>query len=104
MKKLFKIIYYLLITAIIAVALLLTVSIFPIPGNYDVKVVLSGSMEPAIRVGSIIVIKPTDVYGTGDIITYGKDTKTEVPTTHRIIDSRVESGKYDLQDKRGRER
>ncbi len=92
-NKFFKIIYYAFLALVVAIALLLVVSIFPITGNYKVKVVLSGSMEPAIHTGSVVVIKPTDSYKTGDVITFGKDTKTDVPTTHRIVDSRAESGK-----------
>ena len=92
MKKLFKALYYLLIAGIVGIALLMVVSMFPIQGNVQVKVVLSGSMEPAIPVGSVIVIKPAESYMVGDIVTYGKDTKVDIPTTHRIIDMRVEGG------------
>ncbi|MCK5027524.1 MAG: signal peptidase I [Candidatus Pacebacteria bacterium] len=90
MKKLFKFFYHLFIAGIVGIALLLVVSMLPIPGNVQIKVVLSGSMEPAIHVGSVIVIKPVESYAVGDIVTYGKDTKTDIPTTHRIIDERIE--------------
>jgi len=92
-NKFFKTIYYVLIAGIVAVAILLIVSMFPITGNYQVKVVLSGSMEPAIHTGSVVIIKPESNYEVGDIITFGKDTKTDIPTTHRIIKQRAESGK-----------
>ena len=90
MKILFKTLYYLFIAGIVGIALLMVVSIFPIPGNIAVKVVLSGSMEPAISVGSVIVIKPAESYTVGDIVTFGKDTKTDIPTTHRIVDVRID--------------
>lgn len=92
MKILFKTFYCLFIAGIVGIALLMVVSIFPIPGNIQVKVVLSGSMEPAIPVGSVIVIKPAESYVVGDIVTYGKDTKIDIPTTHRIVDVRIEGG------------
>ena len=92
MKILFKTFYYLFIAGIVGIALLMVTSIFPIPGNIQIKVVLSGSMEPAIPVGSVIVIKPAESYTVGDIVTYGKDTKTNIPTTHRIVDMRIEGG------------
>jgi len=82
--KIFNILYYLFITAIALVAVLLLVSVFPITGNFKVLTVLSGSMEPAIRVGSIVVVKPAPEYKVGDIITFGKISKTQTPTTHRI--------------------
>ncbi len=94
MKIFFRGIYYALIAGIIAIAVLLVASMFPIPGNYEVKIVLSGSMEPAIKTGSIVVIKPKDSYQVDDIITFGKDTKTDIPTTHRIISDRVQSGMF----------
>lgn len=99
MKKLYKIGYYLFIVALLCVGVLLISTLFPIPGNYQVKVVLSGSMEPAIKVGSLVVIKQASSYDTGDVITFGKDDKNNVPTTHRIVDSRVESGKMIFKTK-----
>ena len=92
MNKLFKIAYGVVIAMIIGIAALLLVSMFPITGNFEVKIVLSGSMEPAIHTGSVVVIKPVDTYKIGDIITFGKDTKTDVPTTHRIVEMRAVSG------------
>jgi len=84
--------YYFLITAIVAVVFFVMASKLPINGNYELKVVLSGSMEPAIKMGSIVVIKPKDNYKVADIITFGKDTKTDIPTTHRIVNVRALSG------------
>lgn len=88
----FKSIYYIFLTALIVIGGLFLVSVLPIPGNIDVKIVQSGSMEPAIKVGSVVVIKPSKKYDVNDVITFGKDTKVDVPTTHRIIDERVVSG------------
>ena len=94
MNKLFQIVYYILTILIVSVVLLFIVSVFPIAGNYQAKIVLSGSMEPAIKTGSVVVIKPSDIYKIGDIITFGKDTKTQIPTTHRITEMRTVEGKY----------
>lgn len=85
MKFLFNSLYYLFVTAIVAIALLLLATLVPIPGNFKVKVVKSGSMEPAIRTGGIVVITSSSMYEVGDVITFGKDTKTQIPTTHRIV-------------------
>ena len=75
---------------ITVLALLLVISILPIPGNIETKIVLSGSMEPEIRTGSVVVIKKIDTYEIGDIVTFGEDTKENVPTTHRIIEARLQ--------------
>lgn len=77
MKQLLK---YLISGIIILLATLLIVASLPIPGNYKLLTVLSGSMEPAVKTGSVAIVKPVENYQEGDIITFGqKDT-----TTHRI--------------------
>jgi len=85
--------------AIMAVAVFMVVTLFPVTGNYKIKVVLSGSMEPAIHTGSVVIIKPEANYKIGDVITFGKDTKKDIPTTHRILDVRVEKGVYVYETK-----
>lgn len=92
MNKIFKFIYASFYICIISIIGLLLITLFPIEGNYQIKIVKSGSMEPNISIGSVVIIKPSAEYLVGDIITFGKDTKTEIPTTHRIVDKRVESG------------
>ena len=84
--KVFKIIYYVFIGAIALVALLLIFSAFPIPGNFRVMIVQSGSMEPAIKTGSVVVVKSASDYKVGDIITFGPYSKIKAPTTHRIYE------------------
>jgi signal peptidase len=50
-------------------------------------------MEPAIKTGSLVFIKPETGYAVGDVITFGKDTKKDIPTTHRIMEMRIQEGK-----------
>lgn len=92
MKILTKITYGLFVTLLVGVAALLLVSLLPITGNVEIKIVKSGSMEPTIPTGSIVVVMPQSAYGVGDVITFGKDTKTQIPTTHRIMSVREERG------------
>lgn len=80
-----KSVYALFILALVAVAGLFLATMLPIPGNVEVKIVKSGSMEPAIPTGSIVVVKPVTTYVVGDVVTFGRDTKNEIPTTHRIV-------------------
>ncbi|WLD95395.1 signal peptidase I SipW [Alkalihalobacillus sp. AL-G] len=57
--------------------------------GYQLKTVLSGSMEPTFSTGSIIAVKPINNISTinkGDVITFMKDQTNIV--THRIIDVR----------------
>jgi signal peptidase len=54
-------------------------------------VVLSGSMEPEVPVGSLVFVRPGDVasVGVGDIITFdvprSANGRGGVPTTHRVV-------------------
>lgn len=93
MKYIFKLLYYLVIVLISVVAFLLIISILPITGNFKTLVVLSGSMEPAIHTGSVVLIKPEVNYRIGDIITFGKIGKNQTPITHRVNDIRLQEGK-----------
>jgi signal peptidase len=85
MKILKKIIQYLLYALLVFMALLVLASALPIPGGVKTFVVKSGSMEPSIKTGSVVVILPQKTYKVGDVVTYGPNTKTKAPTTHRII-------------------
>jgi signal peptidase len=91
--KPFKIIYNFFVICLVIIALLLIISVLPITGNFKVLTVLSGSMEPAIHTGSIVVVKPATEYKIGDVITFGKISKIEIPTTHRIFDIKLQEGK-----------
>jgi len=87
--KVFTIIYYIFFGAIALVAVLLAVSVLPITGNIKFLTVQSGSMEPAIKMGSVVVVKPATDYKIDDVITFGQISKTKTPTTHRIFDIKV---------------
>ena len=51
-------------------------------------VVLSGSMTPAIPVGSVVVVLPTDPAEVvvGDAITFSSQSDPEVLITHRVVE------------------
>lgn len=88
------------------VALLLTYNVYVIVMRYarGVKIptvfgyaavsVLTGSMEPEISPGDMVVIHRQDAYSVGDIITFYDDF-TDVHVTHRIV--RVEDDNYITQ-------
>jgi signal peptidase I len=92
LKKIFKIVYYLILAVIAVVALLLILSVVPIKGGFKTLVVLSGSMEPKIHTGSVVAIKPEKEYKVGNVITFGENSKTKTPTTHRIFEIKDENG------------
>lgn len=65
---------------------------FGLLNPFELKIVRSGSMEPAIPTGSVVLIQPSASYKVGDVITFGKDTATSIPTSHRIVSTRSEGG------------
>ena len=92
MKILTTMTYTAFILLLVVVAGIFLASFIPIPGHISLKIVKSGSMEPAIMTGSIVIVQPKPDYAVGDIITFGEDTKTQIPTTHRIASQRIDAG------------
>lgn len=77
-----------------AVGLFIIFSLLPIKNNYKIMAVMSGSMNPAIPTGSVVVIKPSAEYKVDDIVTfksYNSQKKNDF-TTHRIVDTNDSSG------------
>lgn len=56
----------------------------PLYFGYGLAVVQSGSMEPAIPTGSLIIVHQQDSYEEGDVVMYAHENGLSV--THRIID------------------
>jgi signal peptidase len=92
LKKIGNIVYRVLGVLILLVIVFFLISILPIPGGFKSYVVLSGSMEPTIKTGSMIIVKSSEQYKIDDIITFGPYTKTKPPITHRIVETRVQDG------------
>ncbi|MFF2450434.1 signal peptidase I SipW [Neobacillus sp. NPDC058068] len=60
--------------------------------GYELKSILSGSMEPSIHTGSVIAIKPggdLNRFKKGDVITYRTLENPDVLITHRIREIHV---------------
>jgi signal peptidase len=58
--------------------------------GYELKMVLSGSMEPAIKTGSVIAVKPVtdpNVFQAGDVITYRSVDDPTILITHRVVEA-----------------
>jgi len=90
--KPFKIIYYIFLIFIGAIAILLVFSVFPITGNYKIMVVQSGSMTPAIKLGSVVLTKPAEDYKIGDVISFRNPENPQKPITHRIFEIETQNG------------
>ncbi|HYF05827.1 MAG TPA: signal peptidase I [Patescibacteria group bacterium] len=91
MKKVFNIISWVLFAAVAVLAILLIASTGKSTNKFSVKVVLSPSMEPNIKTGSVIITTPSKEYQIGDVITYSR-AGNKIPITHRIVDVSIENG------------
>ena len=61
--------------------------VIPKIAGYDAYVVVSGSMEPNIPVGSIVFAKECDpaTLSTGDVIVFVDPSRSQTPITHRVV-------------------
>lgn len=104
-KTILSIIQTLLVFVIILIALTTAFSLTQAPNGIRLFTVLSGSMEPAIKTGSVVVVKPKDKYQKNDVITFFAnpnvtDLKAKNTTvTHRIIETMDDEGSQTFRTK-----
>lgn len=84
LKRLGKAGYWLVGILLVAIAVLTISSVLGFPEKLQVFVVQSGSMEPAIRTGSIAIVEPVEEYSESDIITFTSASNPDNTITHRI--------------------
>lgn len=61
----------------------LTGDALPMPFGFGMATVLSGSMEPALSVGDLLIVQAQDSYEVGDMVVYQNG---RMPVVHRIVD------------------
>ena len=78
---------------------LLTVAATNLLG-YESYVIYSGSMEPTVKVGSLLLTRPVDVKDlrVGDVITY-RSPGNHTTVTHRIVSMRQQDGQWVFKTK-----
>ncbi|HEV2123225.1 MAG TPA: signal peptidase I [Chloroflexota bacterium] len=78
----------------VAIATVLALSVGPRFFAYETFIVRSGSMEPAIRTGSIVVVQPVPPLSirVGDVITYRRPEDPDTTITHRVVEVRPPAG------------
>jgi signal peptidase len=86
-----KTINLLFYTIVFSVAFLLLATRFDLIGGLDFLIVRSGSMQPAIKTGALVVVKPAQVYLPGDVITFRVGEGKTI--THRVKEVLIENGK-----------
>ncbi|WP_424017061.1 signal peptidase I [Halorientalis pallida] len=71
---------------LLLLALVVPFAVFAVPqviGADHGFVILSGSMEPDIAPGDVVIVDASAPVGVGDIVTFSEDS--DVPVTHRIV-------------------
>ena len=104
MKKIVSRLFKAVTLAVLGVLVVIALSVKASGGeptlfNHQIKVVVSGSMEPEIQTGSVILNKlpvSDTTYGKGDIITFHSGNKL---ITHRIVDVKEVQGEKVYQTK-----
>ena len=79
--------FVLLAFAVVVVAALVVTTVLPRATHGSALTVLTGSMTPAIPVGSVVVVRPVDprTLQPGDIATYQVEEGEETFITHRVM-------------------
>ncbi len=99
-RRLLDIVAYLALASCLALlGSLLTVAATNLLG-YQNYIIYSGSMEPTVKVGSLLLTRPVDVEDlqVGDIITY-RSPGNHTTLTHRVASIRQENGERVFQTK-----
>lgn len=82
MKILKKILFPILLILYVCVFFVFITSRSDVLGKVRSFVVITGSMEPTVGVGSLVFTKPQGEYAQNDIVAFEKDGRT---ITHRIV-------------------
>lgn len=90
-----KFLYWLMVLILVVIGGIVALSALNLPNGVKLFAVKSGSMRPAIPVGSIVVVKPQEKYGLKDVVTYKREedrkiSNPEFTTTHRVVE--IEKG------------
>lgn len=96
--KVFKFFTQLLLYFLLPVMIFTVIaSRVPIVGNIQSFIVLTGSMEPTLPVGSLIYTQKAKTYKIGDVIAF--KNSSDVTVTHRIVDIVNKNGSISYKTK-----
>ena len=88
-NKLWRVITYIIYTIVVIFALLAISAKFSI-GGIKLLVVKSGSMEPTIKTGSLVIDKSQTEYQIGEIVTFRNLDHPNETLTHRIVSEDIQ--------------
>jgi signal peptidase I len=85
LKTIVKVIYNLLFVLLLVSASFILLTTYDVIPGYNFYVVMSGSMEPEIKIGSVVGIKEQEEYEVDDVVTVQMPYSEWETYTHRII-------------------
>jgi signal peptidase I len=97
LKIITKIIYNLLFALLLVSASFILLTTYDAIPGFNFYVVMSGSMEPEIKTGSVVGIRESEEYNVNDIITVQMPYSEWETYTHRIIEIREEEEQEDIR-------
>ncbi|MFW6002992.1 MAG: signal peptidase I [Halanaeroarchaeum sp.] len=77
------------LAVVVLVAVVTPFAVYAVPqlvGAEESYVVLSGSMEPTLTAGDVVIVDADATIAVGDIVTYAASADS-IPTTHRVVET-----------------
>jgi len=94
-KTLSRAFSWIIVLFLLSLSVILFLSAFDTPVKFRVFSVLSGSMEPKIHTGSLVLVIPQENYAVGDVITVHSANNKKETVTHRLHN--IKDDKYELK-------
>lgn len=70
---------------LVVVATLAVAVVIPRLAGATPYTVLTGSMEPDLPAGTLVVVRPSEQFALGDVITYQLESGKDTVVTHRVV-------------------
>lgn len=80
------------LAAVLVLLAVIVLFLGPRLSGWNLRVILSGSMEPALPVGSLVLVEPRvpEEVQVGDILTFRSSSDPDQQVTHRVVEIRGE--------------
>lgn len=95
-KHIGNIFYKFVVVVLLLLAGVAALAAFGIPERYRLFVVQTGSMEPTIKTGSIVLVTPQESYNVHDVVTFKARENVDLnnpklTVTHRVVEKSTDS-------------
>jgi len=89
------------LAAVLVLLAVIVVFLGPRLSGWNLRVILSGSMEPALPVGSLVFVEPRapEEVQVGDVLTFRSSSDPDQQVTHRVVEIRGEGSALQFETK-----